>query len=47
MELQRQVDEVEQALKARVEQDASLAQQLQLLLSVPGSALISALTVLA
>ncbi|MCD0159390.1 IS110 family transposase [Deinococcus sp. 6GRE01] len=45
--VQRQVDEVEAALRALVEQDVHLAHQLKLLLSVPGFALISAITVIA
>lgn len=45
--VQRQVDELEAALKALVQQDNNLAQQLQLLRSVPGFALISAITVIA
>jgi transposase len=45
--LQRQVNEIEAALKALVQQDVHLTQQLKLLRSVPGFALISAITVIA
>ncbi|SMB82928.1 IS110 family transposase [Deinococcus hopiensis] len=45
--LQRQVDEIEAALNVLVQQDAHLAQQLKLLLSVPGFALILAITAIA